>query len=954
MPENRSMRGVPLPGIWQACVLAAAVAGMWILWSEFRHGVQPPAVGSAHDDPGERLRSILELSEQGRPALEKLTTLLESDDRSTRRNALLALADMGPEAEQALAAIRQRFSDQDSSVRQCALMAFSKICDDQDQVLTAAAGFLADPEPRVREAAAGTLQAAGPSAISALIKMAHSESADARQLVIRLLTDVDRQRDPGAVNFVLRSLLDDLDGVIRLQAITAVVSRGAAQFDEIRGWLREEDPKVVEAGLWAVCLLDPQAAAAALPELEALLEDTAVSPLWAMGALSHLKSAARPLIPTLLRRGAALNSSNRFYVAKTLVEIGADACDIVPILIPLLSSEKDHYNLCWQAGQLLAQISPDEARRQVSRLICEITVREKESFAHEDSDLNALMGLGSQAQEAVPLLIRLLSHPSRPVPSMAMSTLREIGPDAAPAVSTLLALIDREPWAIRALGGIGPAARAAVPKLLELIDNGDADVGVDVAWALGQIGDASPEVLAALRRHLTTTVVLSRQEIHLSHLRVAALQSLVLLAADSARTLSDVMPLLDDKDLDVHVLAILAIGHFSGDRRDVIEQLIEALDDDNVRVRTASALALGEIGPDANAAVPVLRSFLGDRRNTIRHSFLLSGMQWPNGLFTPGGLDLNRLSLAEAARWAISAIETPASQTAGEAVTAAGEHGRLVFSTRRWDREFTSQDIVGGVETTPVVAAIQSIRDDGTDLTKMVDLGQRTEYPVPSPDGEWVYFQSNATGRSQVYRCRWDGSQVTNLTAGDRLGKNWREAFGFVLSRDGRQMLYTVHDGSRGQIAIAGADGLDPYFMAPQLGYIYRVDADAKDVQRLTQGNNYVEFRLSPQDSHGSTDGPQISPDGRSIAYMAVRDGVSNIWVTGIEGAGTQQVTFRIASCGRVRWSANGRELAFVSFVGKYPQLFIVPIEGGEPRQLTHLDAAVYFVEWAPDKRRQE
>ena len=389
------------------------------------------------------------------------------------------------------------------------------------------------------------------------------------------------------------------------------------------------------------------------------------------------------------------------------------------------------------------------------------------------------------------------------------------------------------------------------------------------------------------------------------------------------------------------------------------------------------------------------------------------------GVPLPGIWQACVLAVAIAGMWILwSEFRHGIQPAAVGSVTAAGEHGRLVFSTRRWDGEFSSQDIAGGVETTPVAAAIQSIRSDGTDLTKVVDLGQRTEYPVPSPDGEWVYFQSNATGRSQVYRCRWDGSQVTNLTAGERLGKNWREAFGFVLSRDGRQMLYTVHDGNRGQIAIAGADGSDPYFMAPQLGYIYmgafspsgdrvvfsgpaqsyrlllaklpdgtpllltpdhpdsyvpqftpdgktiiflrrdgdiyRVDADAKDVQRLTQGNNYVEFRLSPQDSHGSTDGPQISPDGRSIAYMAVRDGVSNIWVTGIEGAGTRQVTFRNASCGRVRWSANGRDLAFVSFVGKYPQLFIVPVAGGEPRQLTHLDAAVYFVQWAPERRRQE
>lgn len=334
----------------------------------------------------------------------------------------------------------------------------------------------------------------------------------------------------------------------------------------------------------------------------------------------------------------------------------------------------------------------------------------------------------------------------------------------------------------------------------------------------------------------------------------------------------------------------------------------------------------------------------------------------------------------------------------------------LVFSTRHWKGEFASKDIPGGVETTPVTGAIHSIRDDGTQFRKIIEVGQRTEYPVPSPNGEWVYFQSNASGRTQVYRCRWDGAQVTNLTAGDRLGAEWTEAYGFALSHDGSKLLFTAHNGTFGQIAIAAADGANPRFVAPRLGYIYmgalsptgdrlvfsgpargyrlwqmqlpdgepqlltpehpdsfvpqftpdgktiiflrrdgdiyRIDADGKNLQRLTSGNKYVEFRLSLDDRHGSTDGPRISPDGRQVAYLAVRDGVANVWVMNIDGTDAHQVTFRSAGCGRVRWSPEGRDLAFVSFVGKYPQLFVVPRAGGEPRQLTHLDAAVYFVEW--------
>jgi sialidase-1 len=339
----------------------------------------------------------------------------------------------------------------------------------------------------------------------------------------------------------------------------------------------------------------------------------------------------------------------------------------------------------------------------------------------------------------------------------------------------------------------------------------------------------------------------------------------------------------------------------------------------------------------------------------------------------------------------------------------------LVFSVKKWEGEYFSRDIAGGVETTPCTGAIYSIRSDGTGLRKVAELGKNTDYPATSPDGRWVYFQSNASGHSQVYRCHADGSGVVNLTAGDRLGKEWKESYGFSLSWDGTLMLYTAHNGSIGRVVLAHADGSDPRFLAPDLGYtymaalspdkgrvvfsgpargyrllvaglpdgkpmeltpshpesfvpqftpdgrtvvflrrdgdIYRVDADGKNLRRLTEGNRHVEFRLSSNDRHGSTDGPHVSPDGQQIAYIAERNGVDNVWMMNVDGSDQRQVTFRKAPCGRVRWSPDGTQLGFVSYEGKYPQLFVVPAKGGEPRQLTRLDGAVYHVNWNAQAR---
>jgi len=336
--------------------------------------------------------------------------------------------------------------------------------------------------------------------------------------------------------------------------------------------------------------------------------------------------------------------------------------------------------------------------------------------------------------------------------------------------------------------------------------------------------------------------------------------------------------------------------------------------------------------------------------------------------------------------------------------------GELVFSVKTWKGEYGSRDVPGGVETTPVEGAIYVVRGDGTGLKKVIDLGKNTDFPSYSPDGRWLYFQSNASGRSHVYRCTPEGKDVKVLTEGDRLGKSWKEAFGYALSRDGRRLLYTVHDGTTGRVALADADGGNPRLLFPKLGYtymgalspagdravvsgpargyrllvadladgeprdltpdhpdsyapqftpdgktivfvrrdgdVYRVGIDGKDLRRLTEGNRYVEFRLSAKDAYGSTDGPQVSPDGKRVAYIGVRDGIPNVFVMNLDGSEPRAVTARKAPCGRVRWGPDGRHLAFVSFEGKSPQLFTVAAGGGEPRQITWLDGAVYFVSW--------
>lgn len=336
----------------------------------------------------------------------------------------------------------------------------------------------------------------------------------------------------------------------------------------------------------------------------------------------------------------------------------------------------------------------------------------------------------------------------------------------------------------------------------------------------------------------------------------------------------------------------------------------------------------------------------------------------------------------------------------------------LIYAVRSWEGDYISRNIPGGVETTPVRSELWRISFDGTDPTRIRIPGPRVEHPVASPDGQWLLWQSQTQGQWQVVRGRPDGTEAQRIGPPPEWERSWPDAFGAALSTDGSRLAYTIHNGREGRTVLARADGSHAQLLAPEFGYAYmgfpdshsdrvvcsgpaqgyrlallsagdgaarvltpeltdcyapqfspdgktllfirregglwRIGADGTEPRRLALGLE-VEFRLSAEDQHGSTDFPSLSPDGREVAYIA-RDpeGVPNVFTVSLEGSHPRQRTHHVRACGRVRWSPDGRWLAYVSFdAGQRPQLHLLAAEGGRPPQmLTTGTGAVYSLTW--------
>ncbi|HRH45236.1 MAG TPA: protein kinase [Pyrinomonadaceae bacterium] len=92
---------------------------------------------------------------------------------------------------------------------------------------------------------------------------------------------------------------------------------------------------------------------------------------------------------------------------------------------------------------------------------------------------------------------------------------------------------------------------------------------------------------------------------------------------------------------------------------------------------------------------------------------------------------------------------------------------------------------------------------------------------------------------------------------------------------------------------------------------------------------------------------PEVSPDGRYIAFLTYRTGVPHLWRMNIDGSDQRQLTNGATGEASARFSPDGRWLVYRKALGKW-NLWKMPADGsGEPVQIT--EAYSRSAEFSPD-----
>jgi dipeptidyl aminopeptidase/acylaminoacyl peptidase len=126
--------------------------------------------------------------------------------------------------------------------------------------------------------------------------------------------------------------------------------------------------------------------------------------------------------------------------------------------------------------------------------------------------------------------------------------------------------------------------------------------------------------------------------------------------------------------------------------------------------------------------------------------------------------------------------------------------------------------------------------------------------------------------------------------------------------------------------------------------------APASDPSRYFTGSDLFNIEWASD--------PEISPDGRTIAYVRESNDVMTdkarptIWLIDVATGQQRPLAAGAGSYFSPRWSPDGTRLAYVAAEGGSPQLYVRWIGTGESARITGLPESPSSLAWSPDGRR--
>lgn len=274
-------------------------------------------------------------------------------------------------------------------------------------------------------------------------------------------------------------------------------------------------------------------------------------------------------------------------------------------------------------------------------------------------------------------------------------------------------------------------------------------------------------------------------------------------------------------------------------------------------------------------------------------------------------------------------------------------------------------------------------RNNVTSVLEVIDVnsGQRKvvkEFPflIEAPnwtvDGKWLVYNSGG----KLYKISPDKpTEPIEINTGFATRCNNDH----VLSADGKQIAIShgTKEDRKSRIYTLPFKGGTPTLITPLApSYLHGWSPDLKYLAYCADRNGNYDIYIIPSEggeeirlteSDGLDDGPEYSPCGKYIWFNSVRSGLMQVWRMKSDGSEQTQMTF---DEGRNSWfphiSPDGKSIIYIAYKkgdvqpGDHPanknvELLLMPAEGGTPKTLVQLfggQGTINVNSWAPDSKR--
>jgi len=225
------------------------------------------------------------------------------------------------------------------------------------------------------------------------------------------------------------------------------------------------------------------------------------------------------------------------------------------------------------------------------------------------------------------------------------------------------------------------------------------------------------------------------------------------------------------------------------------------------------------------------------------------------------------------------------------------------------------REVVYTLQETPALTRIMRRLPDGK-VEPLHPGATTSEFePAFTPDGStYAYIQSRGNLNLRLVIRDAKTGKEASFDPGGGFASLRRPAF----PPDGSRVLFSIPSGNGHAIVSVNTQG--------------------QDRKTLTEG--------------GLNNWPNVSPDGKRVAFCSSRDGSFDLYTIGTDGSKLARLLTTPGADFRPSWSPDGKQIVFTSNADGNYDLFVVRADGTGLRRLTTSPERDDYAAWHPDGKR--